>query len=67
MNSVDIAMVKVRELQSMIFDNSVSNNDLFQKSQEIIKQMQLASQEIQTNYQDISEKLTRQMNTGRPQ
>lgn len=67
MNSVDIATIKVRELQTMIFDNSICNNDLFKKTQEIIRQMELASQEIKTNYEEISEKLTRQMNTGRKQ
>lgn len=67
MNSVDVAMVKVRELQSMIFDHNISNNDLFKKTQEVIQQMQLASQEIKTNYEEISEKLTKQMNTGRKQ
>lgn len=67
MNSVDVAMIKVRELQAMIFDNNVSNNDLFKKTQEVVQQMQLASQEIKTNYEEISDKLTRQMNTGRKQ
>lgn len=67
MNSVDIAMVKVRELQAMIYDNNISNNMLFKKSQEVIQQMELASQEIKTNYEEISEKLTKQLNTGRKQ
>lgn len=67
MNNVDIAMQKVRELQAMIYDHNVSNNQLFNKTQEVMNSMQLASQEIKTNYEEISQKLTRQMNTGRVQ
>lgn len=67
MNNVDIAIHKVRELQTMIYDHSVSNHNLFQKTQEVLNFMQLASEEIKANYEDISEKLTRQMNTGRKQ
>lgn len=67
MNNVDIAIQKVRELQTMIYDHNVSNHNLFQKTQEVMNFMQLASQEIKANYEEISEKLTRQMNTGRKQ
>lgn len=67
MNNVDIAMQKVRELQTMIYDHNVSNNQLFNKTQEVMNSMQLASQEIKTNYEEISQKLTKQMNTGRVQ
>ena len=67
MNNVDLATQKLRELQSMIFDYNVSQNDLFKKTNEIMPFMDRASAEIQTNYKDISEKLTKQMNTGRVQ
>lgn len=67
MNNVDIAITKVRELQGMIFDRSVSSQQLFDKSNEVIEYMNKASVEINTNYEEISEKLTAQMNTGRKQ
>jgi len=67
MNNIDLATQKLRELQSMIFDYDVSQNDLFKKINEIIPFMDRASAEIQTNYKDISEKLTAQLNTGRVQ
>lgn len=61
-NNVDIAIIKVRELQSHIFDNNASNNSLFQKSEELIQYLQKASIEINTNYEEISKKLTDDMN-----
>jgi len=67
MNNVDIAITKVRELQGMLFDRSISSQDLFDKSNEVIEYMNKASVEINTNYEEISEKLTAQLNTGRKQ
>lgn len=67
MNNVDLATQKLRELQSMIYDYNTSPNDLFKFTNEIMPFMDRASKEIQTNYKDISEKLTAQMNTGRVQ
>lgn len=67
MNNVDIAMGKVRELQQMFYSPDASPNTLFKKSQEVVQYMELASKEIRTNYEDISRKLTQQMNTGRVQ
>ena len=67
MNNVDIAVTKVRELQGMLFDRSISSQDLFDKSNEVIEYMNKASVEINTNYEEISEKLTAQLNTGRKQ
>lgn len=64
MNNVDIAMEKVRELQSLIYDNNASPNKLFEKTTEIMKYMEKASKEIKTNYEEISERLTKEMNTG---
>jgi len=67
MNSVDIAITKVRELQSLLYDTNSSPNSLFKKTEEVIQYMNDASREINTNYEEISEKLTKQMNTGRKQ
>lgn len=64
-NNVDISILKVRTLQSMIYDNSVSRNDLFKYTEEILSQMELASKEINVNYETISQKLTDQLNTGK--
>jgi len=66
-NSVDLATMKLRELQGMIYNRSVSPDDLFKKTEEVMKFMHDASIEINTNYEEISEKLTMQMNTGRKQ
>jgi len=63
-NNVDIAMSKVRELQAIIFDKDTSPNKIFQKTQQIMMYMEKGSQEIKTNYEEISRKLTEQMNTG---
>jgi len=67
MNNVDLATQKLRELQSKIYDYNVSPNDLFKFTNEIMPFMDKASKEIQTNYAEISRKLTEQMNTGRVQ
>lgn len=67
MNNVDIATQKLRELQAKIYDYNTSPNDLFKFTNEIMPYMDKASKEIQTNYKEISEKLTKQMNTGRVQ
>lgn len=67
MNNVDLATQKLRELQTKIFDYNVSPNDLFKFTNEIMPFMDKASKEIQTNYETISEQLTREMNTGRKQ
>jgi len=61
-NNVDIAIIKVRELQSHIFDNDASNNSLFKKTEELIQYLQKASVEINANYEEISRKLTDDMN-----
>lgn len=66
-NNVDIAIRKVRKLQQMILDPKLSNNDLFKFTNIILEDMEEASKEIRTNYEEISRKLTEQMNTGRVQ
>ena len=67
MNNIDLATQKLRELQQKIFDYNTSPNDLFKFTNEIMPFMDRASREIETNYKEISEKLTAQMNTGRVQ
>ena len=67
MNSVDVAMTKLRELQQLFFHADSSPNSLFKKSEEVARQMQNASKEINMNYRDISDKLTKHMNTGKVQ
>lgn len=61
-NNVDLAILKVRELQSHIFSNDASNNSLFKKTEELIQDLQRASVEINANYEEISRKLTDDMN-----
>lgn len=67
MNNVDIAISEIRQLQQYIFDPSKSPNDVFAFTTQIIQTMEKASKEINTNYEEISAKLTEQMNTGRVQ
>ena len=67
MNNVDIAIQQLRELQQHLFDHSKSHNDLFAFTTQIINKMEKASKEINTNYEEISRKLTEELNTGRKQ
>lgn len=67
MNNVDLATLKIRELQALIYDNNASRTDLFKKTEDVLDSMVLASKEINTNYETISAQLTKQMNTGRKQ
>ena len=68
MNNVDLAIQKLRQLQQMMYDTNVSTNELNKfLEQEVFMAMQRASKEIEANYKDISEKLTAQLNTGKPQ
>jgi hypothetical protein len=64
-NNVDLAMRDLRSLQSMILDNKVSNQKAFDQTCIIMQRMEMASKEIKANYEEISRKLTEQMNTGR--
>lgn len=66
-NSVDLATQQIRQLQQMFFRHDVSAQDLFNYTNKILDTMADASKEINTNYKEISEKLTQHMNTGRPQ
>lgn len=67
MNNVDIAIQQLRQLQSDIFSPRSSQQSLFEQTEAIIQQMQKASIEINQNYEEISKKLTAQLNTGKPQ
>jgi hypothetical protein len=66
-NSVDLATQQIRQLQQMFFRHDVTAQDLFNFTNKILDTMADASKEINTNYKEISEKLTKHMNTGRPQ
>ena len=68
MNSVDIAMQRLRELRSMFFDPKNSPQDYFNFTQKhVISVMEDASREIKVNYEEVSATLTAQMNTGKKQ
>jgi len=67
-NSVDIAKTALRQLQQKLYDYNISVNELNKfLEQNVFPRMDEASQEIATNYRDISEKLTKELNTGRKQ
>jgi hypothetical protein len=67
-NNVDIAKQQLRQLQQKLYDPNISTNELNQfLERTVMPQMDLASQEIEINYKDISEKLTKELNTGRKQ
>ena len=68
MNNVDIAIQQLRQLQQKMYDNNLSTNELNSfLEKEVFPSMQKASTEINQNYEEISAKLTAQMNTGKPQ
>jgi uncharacterized membrane-anchored protein YhcB (DUF1043 family) len=61
-NSVDLAIEQLRKLQRSIYDYGKNQHDLFKETNEIIKTMQDAHKEINTNYAEISKQLTDLMN-----
>lgn len=63
-NSVTIAIEKLRQFQQMLFDRTVSPQDLFNQTNKIIEVMHDAEKEINTNYDKISQQLTKAMNEG---
>jgi len=65
-NNVDLAIEQLRTLQSMFYRHDLSDNDLFNYTTKIIDTMEKASKEINTNYAEISSKLTKLWNTGKP-
>ena len=68
MNNVDIAIQQLRQLQQKMYDTNLSTNELNSfLEKEVFPSMQKASTEINQNYEEISAKLTAQMNTGKPQ
>jgi hypothetical protein len=67
-NAVHLAMTKVRELQTLIFDKENNcQKKLFEKCEEVIRYMEKGAVAITANYAQISKKLTDEMNTGRVQ
>lgn len=67
MNNVDLAIIKLRELQQLFYSSDASPNILFKKSGEIFEYMEKASKEIKINYEEVSRKLTEEFNTGKKQ
>jgi hypothetical protein len=64
-NNVDLAIKQMRNLQGMFYRHDISDNDLFNYTNEILKTMELASKDIHTNFEDMSKKLTEYMNGKR--
>lgn len=64
-NNADLAIKQMRVLQSMFYRHDVTDNDLFNFTNEIIKIMENASKDIHTNFEDMSRKLTDFMNGKR--
>ena len=68
MNNVDIAKQAFRQLQQKLYDTNISTNELNTfLEKEVFPLMDRASTEINQNYEEISEKLTAQLNSGKPQ
>ena len=68
MNNVDIAKQALRQLQQKLYDTNISTNELNTfLEKEVFPLMDRASTEINQNYEEISEKLTAQLNSGKPQ
>lgn len=61
-NNADLAIKKLRILQEMFFKHDVSDNDLFNFTNQIIKIMENASKDINTNFETVSKQLTDFMN-----
>jgi hypothetical protein len=64
-NNADLVIRELRELQQMVFRFDVSDMDLFNRITKVITTAELASQEIRTNYEDVSRSLTELMNGKR--
>ena len=61
-NNADLAIKQLRILQQLFFRHDVTDQDLFNRTNEIINIMENASKEIRTNYNDVSKALTDLMN-----
>jgi hypothetical protein len=57
-NNVDLAIQMLRQLQQQIFDFNVSPNMLFNETNKVIQQMELAQRDVNQNFDEISRKLT---------
>jgi len=64
-NNADLAIKQLRILQGMFYRHDITDNDLFNRTNEIIGIMENASKDIKSNYEDISKKLTDLMNGKR--
>lgn len=64
-NSVTLAIQRLRQFQQSLFDRKKSQQDLYEETEEIMRYMFDAEKEIETNYEEISARLTEAMNTGK--
>jgi len=61
-NNADLAIKQMRILQQLFYRHDVTDNDLFNRTNDIIKIMETASKDINTNYEELSKSLTDLMN-----
>jgi hypothetical protein len=61
-NNADLAIKQMRILQQLFYRHDVTDNDLFNRTNDIIKIMEAASKDINTNYEELSKSLTDLMN-----
>lgn len=61
-NSADLAIKQLRILQSLFYRHDVTDTDLFNRTNDIVKIMEQSSKDINQNFEDISKKLTDFMN-----
>ncbi len=64
-NNADLVIQQLRQLQQMVFSFDVTDKDIFNRITSIISTAELASQEIRTNYEEVSKSLTDLMNGKR--
>jgi hypothetical protein len=64
-NNADLAIKQMRILQQLFYRHDVTDNDLFNRTNEIIGIMEMASKDIHTNFEEVSKSLTDMMNGKR--
>lgn len=64
-NSADLAIKELRKLQQLFYRHDVTDNDLFNRTNEIINIMMHASKDLNQNFEEISRRLTEYMNGKR--
>lgn len=62
---IEDTVLNFQKFQSLIFDKNTSPNLLFVESEKIINQLHESSVLIEKKFEDISDKLTTHLNTGR--